>query len=39
MFKKTYFRKSCRFLDNVVKYNRPAQAIDDVIIWRMRIAC
>jgi len=34
-----FFRKSCRFWDNVEKYGRARQAIDDNITWRMLIAC
>ena len=34
----TFFQKSCRFLDNVEKYDRAGQATDDNIMWRMPIA-
>jgi len=35
----TLFRKSCRLWDNVEKYCRAGQAIDNNITLRMRIAC
>jgi hypothetical protein len=34
-----FSRKSCRLWDNVEKYGRARQAIDDNIIRDMRIAC
>jgi hypothetical protein len=35
----TFFRKSCRFSDNVEKYGTARQATDDNIIRRMRFEC
>jgi len=37
MFNTFFSRKSCRFWDNVEKYDRDGQATDE--IWRMRFAC
>ena len=35
----TFFRKSCRLLDNVENVGRAGQATDDNIIRCMRFAC
>ena len=34
-----FFRRSCRLWDNVEKYGRDRQVLNDNIIWRMRFAC
>ena len=38
MFNNFFFRKSYSLLDNLEKYGRTVEAIDDNIIWRMCIA-
>jgi hypothetical protein len=38
-FQKLFFRKSCRWRDNVEKYGTAGQATDSNIIRRMRFAC
>jgi hypothetical protein len=35
----TFFQKLCRLGDNVEKYGRVRQAIDDNIIWHMLFVC
>ena len=39
MFNISFFFKSCLWWDNVQKYCTVAQATDNDIIWRMRLAC
>ena len=39
LYSVTLFRKSCRLLDNVGKYNAAQQATRDNITRRMRFAC
>jgi len=34
-----FFRKPCRFLDNVEKYGRARQVTDENMIRRMRVPC
>ena len=38
-FNNFFFRKSCRLSDNVGKFDRTRQAIDDNTTWRMHFAC
>jgi hypothetical protein len=33
------FRKSCRLWDNVEKYGGAREATNDIIVWRIRVAC
>jgi hypothetical protein len=39
MFNNIFFRKSCRLRDTVEKYGGAKGSINDVTIWRIRVAC